>query len=469
MPAATVVNDVHSRLNETRVRGVVRPGSVEEVQAVVREAHAAGESLSICGARHAMGGQQFLTDRTLVDMTGLDSILGMDHERGLLTVQAGIAWPALIRGSLALQREAFPDKPPAWGIAQKQTGADALTIGGALGANAHGRGLTMKPLIADVESFAMVIPDGSLVRCSRAENAGLFRLAIGGYGLFGAITEVTLRLTPRTRLRRVVRMIDIEDAAGAVRRRIEDGFLYGDFQFDIDPGSPEFLTKGVFSCYQPLEGHEPEPAAPKELTRENWMDLLRLAHTDKRRAFLLYAQHYVGTDGQTYWSDTHQLSVYLGDYHATLDKERGSPHPCSEMITELYVPHDRMIDFLRAAARELTGRGAEVIYGTIRLIRRDDESFLAWAKADLACVIFNLHVEHTDAGREKAAEAFRMLIDLALERGGRFFLTYHRFATREQLLAGYPELPEFLRIQREHDPRQTFSSDWRSWLQRTLA
>src|SRR2546429_2315643 len=38
-----------------------------------------------------------------------------------------------------------------WGIRQKQTGADRLSIGGALAANAHGRGLKLKPLIGDVE------------------------------------------------------------------------------------------------------------------------------------------------------------------------------------------------------------------------------------------------------------------------------------------------------------------------------
>ena len=35
------------------------------------------------------------------------------------------------------------------GIVQKQTGADRLTIGGALAANIHGRGLRLQPFVAD--------------------------------------------------------------------------------------------------------------------------------------------------------------------------------------------------------------------------------------------------------------------------------------------------------------------------------
>jgi len=50
-----------------------------------------------------------------------------------------------------------------------------------------------------------------------------------------------------------------------------------------------------------------------------------------------------------------------------------------------------MVDVAADARRNET----EIIYGTVRLIEADRESFLAWAKKPYACVIFNLHVEHT--------------------------------------------------------------------------
>jgi len=101
-----------------------------------------------------------------------------------------------------------------------------------------------------------------------------------------------------------------------------------------------------------------------------------------------------------------------------------------------------------------------VVYGTVRLIERDEETFLAWAGQPYACVIFNLHVEHTVEGIEAARRAFRRLIDRALERGGSYFLTYHRWATRDQVLAAYPQFPEFLRLKRHFDPEERFQSDW---------
>ena len=372
------VNDVHSALNPTWMKRIVTPATVDELREAVADTANIGEPVSICGARHAMGAQQFLEGGVLLDLTGLSRVLSMDHERGLITAEAGIRWPALVAGYLELQSRAFPDRPPRWGLAQKQTGADEMTLGGALAANAHGRGLTMGPLVGDVESFTLVAPDGELLECSRTQHAELFKLVIGGYGLFGPIATVTLRLSPRRLLRRSVRIIDIDDAPAAARRRIDEGFIYGDFQFDIDPASPDFLTKGVFSGYQPIDGDQ--DSADTELSREDWIKLLYLAHVDKRRAFALYAQHYIATDGQTYWSDTHQLGVYIDGYHAEVDRLMKAPHKCSEMITELYVPLERTVDFLRAAARTLTALEAEVIYGTIRLIHEDAETVLAWAR-----------------------------------------------------------------------------------------
>ena len=52
-----------------------------------------------------------------------------------------------------------------------------------------------------------------------------------------------------------------------------------------------------------------------------------------------------------------------------------------------------------------------------RLIEKDDETFLAWARDRFACVVFNLHVEHTPEAIEQAAGTFRALIDLGITFG----------------------------------------------------
>ncbi|MDQ3515526.1 MAG: FAD-binding oxidoreductase, partial [Gemmatimonadota bacterium] len=301
------VNDIHSQLNRTRVAGVQRPRSFEDVRRIVREARESDIPIAVCGGRHAMGGQQFAEGAMLVDMRDLDWIGPFDAQRGLLEVGAGIQWPALLDALDAMQA----GRDDAWTIAQKQTGADRLTIGGALAANIHGRGLRMRPFIQDVESFLLVDADAELHRCSRAENARLFALAIGGYGLFGIVVSVTLRLVRRQKLERTVRVLDMPDLMDAFDSRIAKGYLYGDFQFAIDNSSPEFLHRGIFSCYKPADPAREIPQGQRSLSEESWRDLLTLAHVDKAECWERYSSHYLATDGQLYWSDKHQLSIYV--------------------------------------------------------------------------------------------------------------------------------------------------------------
>jgi hypothetical protein len=246
----------------------------------------------------------------------------------------------------------------------------------------------------------------------------------------------------------------------ALEERIARGFLYGDFQFSIDEHSTDFLHRGVFSCYRPVDEARLMPEVRKELAAGDWERLIHLGHTDRAKVFEVYANYYLSTNGQLYWSDTHQLGLYLDHYHEKLDRRFGAAVKATEMISELYVPRARLGAFMARAAEELRPHGVPVIYGTVRLIERDTESFLAWAREDFACVIFNLHTEHTPAGLEKSAGAFRALIDAALPLGGSYFLTYHRWARRDQVERAYPQFAGFLRQKDVHDPKHRFQSEW---------
>src|SRR5213082_2646822 len=436
------VNDVHSQLNRTRVRELVIPRTGDELVEIVRSASRKTLPISVSGCRHSMGGQQFAQDSICIDTRSLNRVTAFDRERGL------------IRSYLNAQG----DSAKQWGIAQKQTGADTFTLGGSLSSNVHGRGLTMKPLISNVESFNLINADGKSIRCSRDENHELFRLAIGGYGLFGLIESVTLRLVPRQKLRRVVEIIRASDLPKRFEERIAEAFVYGDFQFLVDEKSADFLQRGVFSCYQRIDEHEPT-IAKRQLRNDDWLELLRLAYTDRGKAFKRYSDYYLSTNGQTYWSDTNQLGAYLPNYAQKIRNQIGGDES-SLIITEIYVPRADLPDFLAQAAELLRSNRTIAIYGTVRLIEKDNERFLAWAREPYACIIFNLLTFHTSDAIEASARAFRGLIDLAIARGGSYYLTYHKFAKSEQVMACYPQFKQFLDLKRKYDPTERFQSDW---------
>ncbi len=292
-------------------------------------------------------------------------------------------------------------------------------------------------------------------RCSRRENFELFALAIGGYGLFGIIAHVTLRLVPRTKVERVVDVIAVKDLLGRVDERLQQGFIYGDCQYSTDLTSDDQSHAGVFSCYRPVAWNTPLSQKQKQLTAEEWGDLYRLARSDKKKAFDVYSKYYLATSGQVYWSDMHQLAGNFDAYRKAVDIRRGT-----EMITEVYVTRNAFLSLMKQARQDFLDNQVDMTYGTIRFIEKDTESFLAWAKESSVCIVCNLHVVHTEEGKKKAATDFRRIIDRAIALGGSYYLTYHRWAERKQLETCYPQIVEFLRLKKKYDPTERFQSDW---------
>jgi FAD/FMN-containing dehydrogenase len=183
-------NDVHSQLNPTALAAIVRPATLDELRQAILDARSRGLPVSIAGGCHAMGGQQFAAASINIDTTALTRVLHAEDARGLITIEAGADWPRILDATHAM--------PGQWAIRQKQTGVDAVTLGGSIAANAHGRGLLMQPIVDDIEDLTLVDADANVLTCSRTANAELFTLVVGGFGLFGVVSR-TRRPTSRPR------------------------------------------------------------------------------------------------------------------------------------------------------------------------------------------------------------------------------------------------------------------------------
>jgi FAD/FMN-containing dehydrogenase len=454
-PRGTLVNDVHTGWNPTWVDRVEQPSSAAEVQAVIKAARKRGNIISVSGSRHATGGQQFAARSVLLDMRGMNRIRDLDTKSGVLSVEGGIEWPELIQGYLKAQGAG-----PAWGIHQKQGGGDRMTIGGALSANAHGHCLGSPPIVGDVEWIEIATADKAVQKCSRTQEKELFSLAIGGYGLFGIITAVGLRLTPRRKVRRNVETLTLAEVVPLVEKRAANGSAFGYFQYSTDETSLEFMRTGILTTYEIIGDDVPLGDASTDIDEAGLASLLELAHKDRRSAYTHYAKFELSKNGDVEWSDLHQLSSYPSGYHKTADRHLGDDSKGADLVWEFYVPRDELIAFLEEARRGLLKSETPLIYGTVRFIEQDHDSFLAWAKKRYSCVIFTPHYSGGAAGIRKASELYRQLAQAAIKHGGSFYLTYNRFAKRSEMDAAYPQFAEFLQLKRKYDPAELFQSDW---------
>ena len=95
---------------------------------------------------------------------------------------------------------------------------------------------------------------------------------------------------------------------------------------------------------RPVDDAVPVPGGQRELSVDDWNRLLILSHTDKKRAFEAYADYYLTTSDQRYWSDTSQLGLsnrFKVVIDGTYDLGPG-PRTSPEVQEQRYAPGDEI-------------------------------------------------------------------------------------------------------------------------------
>ena len=193
---------------------VVRPGSTEEVAAVVRLCSEAGVAIVPQGGNTGLCGGATPTGQrpeVVVSLGRLKAIRAIDPDNNTLTVEAGCTLHDVQQAAESAGRF-FPLSLASEGTA---------TIGGNLSTNAGGvqvlRYGNTRDLVLGIEA---VLPDGRLwngLRGLRKDNTGydLKHLFIGAEGTLGLITAVVLKLFPAPRVK-VTAWVAVADPAAAV-------------------------------------------------------------------------------------------------------------------------------------------------------------------------------------------------------------------------------------------------------------
>lgn len=95
---------------------------------------------------------------------------------------------------------------------------------------------------------------------------------------------------------------------------------------------------------------------------------------------------------------------------------------------------------------------------TLRDIEPDLDTFLPYADQRMIAAVFLIDTERTSEGDARVQALARELIDAALARGGRYYLPYRLYATREQFERAYPKARAFFEAKHRYDPDALFQN-----------
>ncbi len=442
-----------ARLAPARVDGVAGGDRVEELRAVLRDARERGLEVSIAGSRHSQGGHTYTAGGVVLNMRGFNRVRAIDPEAMTITVESGATWDEV-------QRAIAPH-----GLAVKvMQSSNIFTVGGTLSANAHGRDIDVTQVVEVVERFGLLLADGRVVEVSRDENPELFSLVIGGYGLYGVILDVTLRVTRDELYEQRAVSIDYREFPAYFAEEIKS--------------SPEV----ALMLARPSIDPDPESFL-REMVVVTWRRTGETAGTQDRRFALteeenvLRDRFFFGLSRRFDWAKSLrwrlQKRVELGAGDTRLVSRNNSMRPPlaplrfldyrsprdTDIIQEYYVPIESFVPFMDRFREILLAAGMNVLSSTVRYVTPNDTPALAYAPdREVFAIIQMSNVGLSEDSQAHAAAVTRQLVDAALEHGGTYYLTYQLYPTPEQLHRAYPRAGEAFERKRFYDPDEVFSN-----------
>lgn len=459
MPGAgeTDVSRLHDEFKPGRVLKLPSdPAKAEtELRAFLAEARALKTHVTIAGARHSMGGQTLGEKGCYtVDMLDLNQVGEVFHQPGIqgkhwVTVGAGARWKDIIP---KLRQAGFAPKV-------MQSNSD-FSVGGSLSVNCHGWQHNAEPIASTVSSFRLMLADGSTRRCSRRENAELFALVLGGYGLFGVILEATLEVVPDQYYMASSKLVTPEEYVRVFEEMTQgssDGMAYG--RISTAPGS--FLTEGAVVVLEPVQEAARKKKGrgsgiPGAVTLGVKRSVFRsTVGSDDAKDFRWALEKKYGETGKV----AHRRSDILSEPAALY----GNRNPQStDILHEYFIPKARLAEFIgrmRLIHQSLGTACPELLNITVRNVKTDRTTYLRYARQEVFGLVMLFHQRCKDPAGEAAMMHYtQKLVDAALACEGTYYLPYRLHATPEQFRQGYPNSARFFALKNRYDPAALFQN-----------
>jgi decaprenylphospho-beta-D-ribofuranose 2-oxidase len=438
---------------------VYRPSTIDGVRAVLDVARRGGMSVGLRGGGRSYGDAALNADQVSLDVSRMNRVLDWDPASGIIRVEPGVTIAQLWQ--YAIEDGWWPSVVP---------GTMFTTLGGCAAMNVHGKNnWKMGPLGDYVLAFDLLLPDGEIRRCTPEDDAGLFTAAIGGFGLLGCFTSLTVQLKRvHSGLLEVepVGARTIDEMLEAIASRMESAdYLVG--WVDTLARGPH-LGRGLVHAARYLHaGEDAEPGITLRADRQGLPEVIlgffpkaavwramRLLTNDAGVRLVNAAHYRVAQLRRRRYRQSHAAFAFLLDYVPEWQRAYG---PGGLIQYQSFIPAASASAVFRDQLRLAQARGVVPYLGVLKRHRAD--RFLMTHAVDG----YSLALDFRVTARNRAA-LWALAADLdglVTAAGGRFYLAKDSTLTRASYVRalGEDRLRRFLELKRACDPENLLQTD----------
>lgn len=444
---------------------VYRPSTIGDLQDILALARESGLTVGFQGRGNSYGDAALNSENILVDFRRMRRILDWNAQSGVIRLEPGVTleqlWEYIIEDGWW---------PPV------ATGTMNITMGGGVAMNVHGKNAwKIGPIGDHVLAFDLMLPSGEIIPCSRDENSDIFFAAIGGFGMLGCFTSLTMQM------KRVYSgLLNVDSLASPnlrhmmayFERHLDDSdYLVG----WIDAfATGESLGRGQIHRATYLQpGDDPEPLqtlkVEKQAIPETIMGLLpkfwlpyfmRPFYNNLGWRVVCAAKFWTSRLGDSYEGKTYRQPH--AHFHFLLDAIpfKNAYGPGGIIQYQAFIPaataHEAMETLLRMGQKH----GAPNYLSVLKRHRPDP--FLMTHGLDGYSLAMDFHIN--EENRARIRQLAREMDDVVIDAGGRFYFAKDSTLRPEiaRAFLGDDAVERFRQLKRRCDPHGLIETNlWR--------
>ena len=370
--------------------------------------------------------------------------MSLDTVNNILTIGSGALW------SDALQYLNKYDRS----VSVMQA-FSSFSIGGSISVNGHGWQHNAPPVSSTIVSFSIMKADGQVLECDREENRELFGLAIGGYGLFGIILDIKLRVVDNRNLK-----------FKSYKFRSDEYIDHFEEYVDNDPSVQLVFGRLNISNKKFLQ------EATLNIFRSSVEDVDHQGRiTEDERSVQLKRLVFRSTVNSEYgkrlrWNLENNLRELSSKLTFTRNQVlndnvsivKNNDSTSTDILHEYFIPRRNLDQYIEGLKQILPNEKIDLLNITIRNVYPDTDSFLRYADEEMFAFVM-LFNQRIDTEHEIEMRALsNSLARLTHSLDGTYYLPYRLHVDKTLFKKMYPQSDEFFRLKLKYDPEEIFQN-----------
>lgn len=427
-----------------------QPEDTQSIADVFKSVHHYDLTIALRGAGRSYNDAALNGGGIILDLQKMNRILDWDPENGVLHAEPGVTLEQIWQRIL-------PDGwwPPV------VSGTMATTLGGCLGMNIHGKNNFRLGTIGEhVLSFSALLPTGAEVTCAPKRNGDLFRAMIGGLGMLGVFTTITLQMKRVHSDRLEVRAWNVPNLSTHLNAILENAPLHDYIVGWLDTTARgRKLGRGQLHAADYIHengGPQTVQTLPTHffgVVPKSIMHIFMSPFMNNLGVWGVNSARYLTGRKKTY-PQTHVAFHFLLDYIPNWELAYGKE---GLIQYQSFLPKETALDAWRELLELSHQRGLPSYLGVTKRHRPDH--FLLTHSLDGFSLALDFKV--TSGSRGRLARMLQDFDKIVLDAGGRFYFAKNSETSREtaRLFLGEETIDRFIRLKRRCDPQNILQSD----------